>query len=127
MNDEETEKDLKSLKDFWSDNKLEEGEKFLRDYILNKKYLEHDDNDSDISDEGEALSEDEKTLEEQAEFEQKYNFRFEEPDKEFIKRYPRTIQDSMRRKDDTRQKKREEVKVSVHNMRSMQGSSNIPK
>ena len=126
MNDEETEKDLKSLKDFWSDNKLEEGEKFLRDYILNKKYLEHDDDDSDIGDEGEALSEDEKTLEEQAEFEQKYNFRFEEPDKEFIKRYPRTIQDSMRRKDDTRQKKRDEVKVRVHNMRSMQGSPNIP-
>ena len=125
MNDEETEKDLKSLKDFWSDNKLEEGEKFLRDYILNKKYLEHDDDDSDIGDEGEALSEDEKTLEEQAEFEQKYNFRFEEPDKEFIKRYPRTIQDSMRRKDDTRQKKRDEVKVRVHNMRSMQGSPNI--
>ena len=126
MNDEETEKDLKSLKDFWSDNKLEEGEKFLRDYILNKKYLEHDEDDSDIGDEGEALSEDEKTLEEQAEFEQKYNFRFEEPDKEFIKRYPRTIQDSMRRKDDTRQKKRDEVKVRVHNMRSMQGSPNIP-
>ena len=125
MNDEETEKDLKSLKDFWNDNKLEEGEKFLRDYILNKKYLEHDDDDSDIGDEGEALSEDEKTLEEQAEFEQKYNFRFEEPDKEFIKRYPRTIQDSMRRKDDTRQKKRDEVKVRVHNMRSMQGSPNI--
>ena len=126
MNDEETEKDLKSLKDFWTDNKLEEGEKFLRDYILNKKYLEHDEDDSDIGDEGEALSEDEKTLEEQAEFEQKYNFRFEEPDKEFIKRYPRTIQDSMRRKDDTRQKKRDEVKVRVHNMRSMQGSPNIP-
>ena len=106
LDDKETEKDLKSLKDFWNDKKLDEGEKFLRDYILNKKFLEHDSDDEGDVD----LSEDEKTLEQQAEFEHKYNFRFEEPDKEFIKRYPRTIQESMRRKDDSRKLKRDEVK-----------------
>merc|ERR1712012_1094461 len=113
LDDKEAEKDLKSLKEFWNDKKLDEGEKFLRDYILNKKYLEHGDDDSDeevdLKDDVD-LSEDEKTLEQQAEFEHKYNFRFEEPDKEFIKRYPRTIEDSMRRKDDQRKQKRDEVK-----------------
>ncbi len=37
------------------------------------------------------------------------NYRFEEPDQEFIKRYPRTIKDSMRQKDDKRKKKRKAV------------------
>jgi len=50
-------------------------------------------------------------LEVQEEFEHKYNFRFEEPDQDFIKRYPRTmlLQDTMRKKDNSRKRKREEV------------------
>lgn len=47
-----------------------------KDYIPTYEEVVHDS-------EGD-LSEDEKTLEKQTEFEQKYNFRFEEPDPEFV-------------------------------------------
>ncbi|XP_046617200.1 protein KRI1 homolog [Neodiprion virginianus] len=109
-------KELKPLRDFWTDPKLDQNEKFLRDYILNKKFLDQDFNDFNpeydlvVHDSDENLSEDEKNIEIQEEFEHKYNFRFEEPDQEFIKRYPRTLENSMRRKDTRRAEKRVELK-----------------
>lgn len=109
--------ELKPLRDFWIDPKLDPKEKFLRDYILNKKFLGNDDAESENLDHGQLaqdndvnLSEDEKILEEQEEFEHKYNFRFEEPDQEFIKRYPRTLENSLRKKDNRRALKRAEIK-----------------
>ena len=75
MKNQEDEGELKPLKDFWTDKNLDDGEKFLRDYILNKKFLENNaENDEDDNDD-ENLSDDEKTLEKQEEFEHKYNFR----------------------------------------------------
>merc|ERR1712227_1150375 len=93
----------------------DEGEKFLKDYLLNKRYLDKDSDDyvptydEIVHDSDEDLSEDERNVAKQEEFEHKYNFRFEEPDEDFIKRYPRTIKDSLRRDDDKRKKKRKEV------------------
>ncbi|KAL6267766.1 hypothetical protein P5V15_000835 [Pogonomyrmex californicus] len=107
---------LKPLRDFWSNPNLDSNEKFLRDYILNNKHMDKELNDVDleynqvIHDSDENLSEDEKTILKQEEFERKYNFRFEEPDQEFIKRYPRTMENSMRKKDTRRAQKRAEVK-----------------
>lgn len=112
---------------------MPESEKFLRDYILNKRYIGGEEESGSDADEVKkeeteeakkatatatatatldfvGLSDEEKIIENQEEFERKYNFRFEEPDPEFIKAYPRTIQDSMRREKTKRREKREETK-----------------
>ncbi|XP_053614800.1 protein KRI1 homolog [Plodia interpunctella] len=110
--DDEVEKDLEPLKALWSDPKLSEGEAFLRDYILNKKYLDDDDmapvTDKLLDDDD--LEADEKMVEEQGKFERAYNFRFEEPDEEYLKRFPRTM-NSIRPKDDRRARKRAELRA----------------
>jgi protein KRI1 len=122
LGDADAEKNMKGLREFWTSSKLDKDEKFLRDYVLNKWYLgddeENDEGDNEDDDErnhplhdsDQDLSEDERTLDKMEEFEQKFNFRFEEPDSEFIKRYPRTVAESMRKKDTKRKDKRDEIK-----------------
>ena len=56
----------------------------------------------------------------QEEFEVKYNFRFQEPDPEFIKRYPRTMADTIKKKDTSRKKKREDAKARKEEERAKQ-------
>lgn len=97
---------LKPLKDFWTSNKLPKADQFLRDYIVNKRYM--DETNVSTYEDVVGLSEDEEEVEQQAEFETKYNFRFEEPDNEFIKRFPRTIDDSVRAENTARKDKRKE-------------------
>nr|XP_057906001.1 protein KRI1 homolog isoform X2 [Doryrhamphus excisus] len=109
-------KDMKYLRDYWNDPQLDEKECFLRDYILNKRYK--DDNDERIPTYEEVVQDDvddseeegEVFLERQEDFERSYNFRFEEPDAQQIKTFPRNIATSVRSKDDRRKHKREEVK-----------------
>ncbi|XP_050529809.1 protein KRI1 homolog [Daktulosphaira vitifoliae] len=107
LEDEETKKELQPLHDYWNNPNLEEGEQFLCDYILNKRFLEK--TNENFEDDEMQFSEEDEMLEKHEEFEHKYNFRYEEPDKEFIKTYPRTMESSLRRKEEKRKLKREEL------------------
>lgn len=104
--DEEV-KQLQPLKEYWTSKSLTKDDQFLKDYILNKRYLENaaiPTYDEIVG----TLTDDEEEFEKQEEFEHKYNYRFEDPDKEFLKRYPRTIPDSVRAVDNKRKEKRKE-------------------
>ncbi|PVD22652.1 hypothetical protein C0Q70_15907 [Pomacea canaliculata] len=104
--------DLAPLKNYWSQPDLDEREKYLRDFILNKAYLnkEEDEDPPTYHELIEELEEDEETLEHQEQFERKYNFRFEEPDSQFLQTHARIIEDSVRRKDNKRALKHQEIK-----------------
>ncbi|KAI1886775.1 hypothetical protein AGOR_G00199280 [Albula goreensis] len=118
LEEEEEVQDMKYLKDYWNDPQLDDKERFLRDYVLNKGYLEEEEEEDRIPTYDEIVQEEvedseeegESFLEQQEDFERKYNFRFEEPDGQEIKTYPRNIATSVRTKDERRKRKREEVK-----------------
>ncbi|KAM3719350.1 Protein KRI1 [Dirofilaria immitis] len=103
--------ELRGLKEAWNDMNLDENEKFLRDYLLNKEYNVESDNDIPLYEEIVNVEKDEEEVERENEFEQKYNFRYEEPDQDFIKHYPRVIKQSLRKKDERRKQKRDVYKV----------------
>uniref|UniRef100_A0AAY4BPL0 Protein KRI1 homolog n=1 Tax=Denticeps clupeoides TaxID=299321 RepID=A0AAY4BPL0_9TELE len=108
--------DMKYLKEYWSDPQLDEKERFLRNYILNKGYLEEDEEeriptyDEVVEEVDDSDEEGESFLQKQEDFERQYNFRFEEPGSQRVKTYPRNIATSVRSKDERRKRKRDEVK-----------------
>lgn len=102
-------KPLAPLKDFWSSKNLSKEDAFLKDYILNKRFVDNS-GDMPTYDDIVATSEDEEELEKQEEYERQYNFRFEEPDSEFVKRYPRNVEESVRIERNKRKEQRQVLK-----------------
>ncbi|XP_001659705.2 protein KRI1 homolog [Aedes aegypti] len=102
-------KPLEPLKEFWSSKSLSKEDAFLKDYILNKRFVDSS-GDVPTYDDIVATSEDEEELEKQEEYERQYNFRFEEPDAEFIKRYPRNVEESVRIERNKRKEQRQALK-----------------
>lgn len=103
IKDSDLRTDCDYLKKAWSDPTLDENEKFLRDFILNKGWVEKDEIVPTYDD---IINDEEEELEKHETFERQFNFRFEEPGNELIRNYPRTIANSVRKKDDSRKEKR---------------------
>lgn len=113
------------LHSYLENEKPDEKERFLRDFVLNNGWLdknakdapaardyeiEIDNNNPDKSGDEKNSSDDD--FEEIADdFEAQYNFRFEDPDGTKVVSHARTVPDSMRRPDDRRKRAREARKL----------------
>ena len=73
--------ELDPLRRYWNDPNLPDNEKFLRDFVLQGK---KDDSAIFVDEEAEDLEADQSEVDKQDDFERKFNFRFEEPDPEFV-------------------------------------------
>ncbi|BBN11576.1 protein KRI1 [Marchantia polymorpha subsp. ruderalis] len=99
---------------FGRDDDLDDNDKFLKEYLLNKGWVDQDQKTSRFPSYGEdteLLSEDEDELEKQEEYEADYNFRYEQGDNTYVKGHSRIIDDSVRKKSETRKKQRENKKL----------------
>ena len=115
---EENDVQIQHLLDaYFSNNKGEakgvnEDDQFLKDYILQRKWIGdenagnnyHDGNGTDAED----VEEDEAALEAAEAYEAEYNFRFEEPGGTSLVTHPRQLEGIVRKEDDKRKRKRAE-------------------
>ncbi|GFE54419.1 zinc zz type domain-containing protein [Babesia ovis] len=96
---------------YWSGQQtMDKDEEFLKDYILNQRWREDKLDNLDYAKQLRLEQEDEEHYNAAEDFEYKYNYRFEEAGGATIEGHPRNIEDSVRKVDDRRKKKRLEKK-----------------
>jgi len=101
---------IQEWKTYKDNPNVDKNEAFLMDYILNRGWIEKDKKKNAFSLDNEELSDDEEDVEKADRFESQYNFRFEEEGGTQLITHSRNIEDSMRRKNNSRKQKRENVK-----------------
>ncbi|KAL8268920.1 hypothetical protein R6Q59_002718 [Mikania micrantha] len=94
---------------FQEDDKLDENEKFLKDYFRKKMWLDKDDGKGFHDDEID-VSEDEKELEKQEDYERGFNFRHEENTGDIVMGHSRKVEHSVRKMESKRKTQRENKK-----------------
>ena len=117
---------------YGNDNELDDGEKFLRTYILQEGWkdkgqkikLPKTDREKPLVKKADAGvdEEDEKREGEMDNFEVKYNFRFEDPNAATITTYAREAneEETLRKKSDTRKQARERAKERKEDLKRSQ-------
>ncbi|KAG0345985.1 hypothetical protein BG004_002681 [Podila humilis] len=95
---------------------MDKDEAFLMDYILNRGWIDKSKKKTPSykeivrEEEFDELEKSEDELDAAEEFESKYNFRFEEAEGNSLMGYSRTVDDSVRNKDDARKRQRQAAK-----------------
>ncbi|EFA83009.1 hypothetical protein PPL_03791 [Heterostelium album PN500] len=98
--------DTEAVDDYWRSKKVDDDEKFLRDYILSQKWMTDKTKLPTYEEIVDEMEQDEKDLDKQALYEKSFNFRFEEAGSTVIVSNPRQVDDSMRRTTSKRAEKR---------------------
>lgn len=92
---------------FGKDDNLDENEVFLKKYFRNRMWVGEDEGGKVPGEEGLELSDDEVAIEEQEDYEKRFNFRFEENAGDRILGHSRVVEGSVRKKNNARKAQRE--------------------
>ncbi|KAK9673486.1 hypothetical protein RND81_12G170400 [Saponaria officinalis] len=99
---------------FGEDEKLDENDMFLKEFFKKKLWIDKRKNNvGDVGDDDDeilGLSDDEKAIEKQEEYERDYNFRFEESKSDRVLGHSRVVEGSVRKESNSRKMQRERKK-----------------
>ncbi|GMG99942.1 hypothetical protein Nepgr_001782 [Nepenthes gracilis] len=107
--EEEKNEEVKKRLDeyFGEDDKLDEKEMFLKDFFKNKMWIDTDKGKEMMEEDVVDFSDEEEELEKQEDYEREYNFRFEENAGDRVLGHSRSVQGSVRKKENARKRQRQ--------------------